>query len=70
MCHTHFTFPGNLGLEAFDSEALGLQASFMVYHYLSQIVFMLKRSHLAKITIQIPYVGIVVLSFELIGHLS
>lgn len=48
MCHTHFIFPGNLELEALDSQALGLQASYMVYYYFSQTVFILKRSHLAE----------------------
>lgn len=45
MCQTHFIFPDNLELEVLDSEALGLQENYMVFHF-SQTVFILNSSHL------------------------
>lgn len=64
-----FYFPDNLALEVFDSEALGLPASYMVY-YFSQTVFYPEQLSPSRTPIQIPHVGIVFLSFEMMGHVS
>lgn len=47
-CIIHFfLFPGNLKLEVLSSEAVGLQAVYVMYDYFSQTIFILKRFHLA-----------------------
>lgn len=47
VSYIFFLFPGNLKLEVLSSEAVGLQAVYVMYDYFSQTIFILKRFHLA-----------------------
>ena len=68
-CVTHILFSLVIELEALDSEALGLQASPVVSLFQSNHFYPAEVTP-SRTTIQTPCVGIVDLSFELIGHVS